>query len=160
MNDLKLTRFCGEELYPIVSASWNIYFDEDLGMNNLCLYISAGKGTNLHEDTKDLAAEPNWELNIISKDLDKANLKEGFRIEIPDGYENDLNGYITNLYYCEHEQTDDNIIEILAVDGSKLYIRVSGETTDVNYYDGSKPLNKLFAETWFEYNEETMRSMQ
>lgn len=158
---LTLKRFCGEEHhYPIKQASWSIYYDEDLEMNNLCLLIEADYGTVLSEDTESLAAQPNWELNFIDKKLSKEAIKAGFRAEIPDGYEDDLNGYITNFYYCEHEQTDDNIIEILAVDNNRLLIRLQGETTDVNFYDGSKPLNKIFAETWFEYNEATQRSME
>jgi hypothetical protein len=83
--------------------------------------------------------------------LDNSDLRIGFKAEIPNGYDKEIDDTITNFYYCEHQQTDNNLIEILKTDGEKLYVRITGETMDVNYYDGSKPNNKIIVETWFEY---------
>lgn len=157
---LKLNRFCGQELHPVTKAIWNIYYDEDLNMQNLCIYLDADYGTVLNEDTKDLAAHPNWELNYLAKDMTKESLCSGFKFIIPEGYNEDNGGWITNFYYCEHEGTDNNTIEILDRKEGKLLIRLTGETIDVNYYDGSKPNTKLFVETWFSYDESAMRSME
>ena len=157
---LKLSRFCGEELHPVINTTWSLYYDEDLDMNNLCIHLQADEGTILNEDTKYLNATPNWELNYLAPNLNKDDLKVGFNVEIPEGYNEDHGGWITNFYYCEHEGTDNNTIEILESDGDKLLIRLTGETIDVNFYDGSKPTTKLFVETWFTYNESTMRSME
>ncbi len=52
--ELVLDRFCGREVHPIKSATWNLYVDPDLEMPNLCLSIEAGEGTVLSEDTKEL----------------------------------------------------------------------------------------------------------
>lgn len=78
---------------------------------------------------------------------------------VPKGYDETLGGYVTNFYYCSHEGSDSNQVEILAVEDDRLLIRLRGETMDVNYYDGSKPATVISAETWFFHNAETMRSM-
>jgi hypothetical protein len=148
-DSLKLIRFCGEEYYPIVKAVWFIVEGEEF--DKLCFEIDAARGVVLSDDTKELKAKPNWELTYISKTLNKNDLKNGFKAEIPDSYDENIDDFVTNFYYCEHQETDNNLIEILKTNGEKIYARITGETTDVNYYDGSKPKNKIIVETWFEY---------
>ena len=48
---IKLTRFRGEELYPITEAKWKLYENDD-GPRQLWLEIHAIHGTQLHEDTQ------------------------------------------------------------------------------------------------------------
>jgi hypothetical protein len=145
---MKLSRFCGEELYPIVEAKWYIHKDED--GNELWLEIYADYGTVLSEDTESLSAEPHWELTYCAENLSEKDLTAGFKIEIPDGDE-DVTNNVSNFYYCEYEPTRNNTIEILDVNENKLLLRITGEVTDINYYDGSKPDNKITVETWFDY---------
>jgi hypothetical protein len=147
---LKLTRFCGEEFYPINKATWKIYEDKNGNMNELWLEVRADFGIVLHEDTKYLKAKPHWELTIRAENLNIDDLATDFRAEIPCGYDEDSDDSLANFYYCEHEPSDNNVIEILATEENRLLIRVTGETTDVNFYDGSKPKNKIFVETWFD----------
>jgi hypothetical protein len=147
-SELKLSRFCGEELYPITAATWEVFEDDDEPCE-LWLEIEAGRGTQLHDDTNDLDAEPHWELTFVSDSLRPDSLVAGFTAEIPLGEEGEGDDSTALLYYCEHEPTDKNSIEVLAVDGDRLLLRVTGETMDVNFYDGSKPNTKLFVETWF-----------
>ncbi len=147
---LKLTRFCGEELYPINKATWKLFKDEEENMHELWLEIEADYGIILSEDTKSLNAEPSWELTYRRENLVANDLTVGFRAEIPNGYDDNIDDTVTNFYYCEHEPSDNNVIEILATEGNRLLIRVVGEITDVNYYDGSKPKNKIFVKTWFD----------
>jgi len=148
---LKLTRFCGEEFYPIKKAIWQIFEDVESNINELWLNIETDFGTVLHEDTKELEAQPHWELLFRAENLNVNDLTTGFRAEIPCGYSEDFfNGSLASFYYCEHEPSDNNVIEILATEGTRLLIRIMGEITDVNYYDGSKPKNKILIEAWFE----------
>jgi len=119
-------------------------------MNELWLEIEADCGIILSEDTKSLGAEPSWELTYRHENLAINDLIMGFRAEIPNGYDDEIDDSVTNFYYCEHEPSDSNVIEILVTEGNRLLIRVIGEITDVNYYDGSKPKNKVFVETWFD----------
>ena len=145
---LKLTRFCGEEIFPIVEAVWYIN-EEENELNSLWLEIHAGIGTTC-EDTNDEEVEPVWQLTYNAENLNEKDLQAGYKIEIPDGDE-DVSDNVTNFYYFEHEPTHNNTIEILGRKDKKLLIRIVGEVTDVNYYDGSKPDNKISVETWFEY---------
>ena len=156
---LLLDRFCGREVYPILRATWNLYRDTQLDQPTLCIQVSAGPGTTLSEDTVSLGAEPTWEINVVSPALMQWSVREGATFSVPLGYDEEQGGFVTNLYYCSHEQTDNNTVEIIAVEGSRLRVRLSGDTIDVNYYDGSKPATRLSAEVWCEHDAETMRSM-
>jgi hypothetical protein len=156
---LILDRFCGRETYPVKKATWNLYLDDELGLMNLCLWVEAGQGSILHEDTKDLHAEPSWEVNLLTAELVAAPLVVGSTFIVPYGYEEAHGGYVTNFYYCEHESTESNMIEVLAAEEERLLLRLTGETVDVNFYDGSKPPTKLSVETWFLRDTRMMRSM-
>ena len=158
--DLILDRFCGREKHPVAKATWNLYPNEKLGMMNLCLLVEAGRGTLLHDDTEALDAEPWWEVDVLETHLSASSLVPGAKFSVPSGFDETRGGYITNFYYCEHESTDNNAVEILAVEDTRLLIRITGETIDVNFYDGSKSPTKLFIETWFNRDPGTMRSMQ
>jgi hypothetical protein len=157
--ELILERFCGRETYPLLKGTWSIFHDEELDTPTLCIQIHAGSGTSLHDDTQSLRAEPWWEINVLSKALDPRGLKPGDRFFIPRGYDEAQGGYITNFYYWSHEQTDDNVIELLAVEGSKILVSMTGKTIDVNFYDGSKPPTTLRVEAWLTHDEGTRRSM-
>lgn len=150
IDNLKLTRFCVEELYPIKTATWHFYENEAEETNEIWLKIETDFGIQLSDDTKELAATPHWELTIREKNLALNDLKIGFKAEIKDGYDDDLDETLTNFYYCEHEQTDNNKIEILDKKDTKILFKITGEVPDVNYYDGSKPKNQIYVETWFD----------
>lgn len=147
---LKLIRFCGEELYPIEKATWHYYKNDNLNRNELWLEIQTDHGHQLSEDTKTLNAKPHWELTVRLENLTQSDLKAGFKAQIKNGYDENIHYCTTNFYYCEHEQTDDNHIEIIKDQGDRLLFKVTGKVTDVNYYDGSKPKNKILVETWFD----------
>ena len=57
LGTLTIKRFCGEEYYPLDSASWSIWDGRVF-----CVEMNFGEGTGLHEDTAYLAQEPLWEL--------------------------------------------------------------------------------------------------
>jgi hypothetical protein len=73
-SELKLSRFCGDELYPITTATWEVFEDGDEPCE-LWLEIEAGRGTQLHDDTSELDAEPHWELTFVSDSLRPDNPK-------------------------------------------------------------------------------------
>lgn len=156
---LVLQRFCGRETYPVVRGTWNIFHDEGLDVPTLCIQLNAGPGVELQEDTKDLRAEPAWEINYVSSTLKESSVEPGAKFSVPLGYDEALGGYVSNFYYCSHEATDENLIEILAVEGSTLLVRLSGRTTDVNFYDGSRPPTRLSVEVRLTRDANTQRSM-
>jgi hypothetical protein len=162
MNDealLVLDRFCGRETHPITEGRWNLYHDDELDLPTLCIRLRAGPGRGLHEDTQTLHAQPHWELNVVQAGLVPATLQAGATFTIPDGCDDDQGGYVTNFYYCSHESSEANRIEILARHGDTLRVRLRGETVDVNYYDGSRPPTVLSAELDLTHDPQTRRSM-
>lgn len=146
-NILYLTRFCGVEQYPVKTATWYIIegdgTEDDPDM--LCLEVTFNIGTVLHEDTGKLKAEPSWEINFYSVEIPVSLLRPGFCLEQPNHHK-DEDG---NLYYTEHQPTTDNRMEIVKIDGTRLKIRLTGITEDVNYYDASKPKNTMKLVAWF-----------
>ncbi len=156
---LILDRFCGRETHPIVSGTWSIFHDDAIEMPTLCIQIRAGAGIDLHEDTKKLGAEPSWEINVVSADMKDSALQPGARFAVPKGYDEQQGGFVTNFYYWAHEATEENVIEILARNGKSLQVRLSGQTIDINYHDGSKPPTHISVEMELKYDPATMRSM-
>jgi hypothetical protein len=156
---LVLERFNGIEIYPVELAEWNLYKDKENGRMNLWIALSAGGAIKQQKDTEPLHAEPNWELNLVEQSLPEKLIKPGFTAVIPESYDESRDGWITNFYYCEHEGTDKNTIEVVEVDGNRVRFRLFGETIDVNYYDGSKPATKLSADVWFDRNQDGGRTM-
>lgn len=57
--------------------------------------------------------------------------------------------YVTRIYYCEHQEMDDNLIEVLERDGKRFRVRITGTCADVNFYDGSKPRTSVTIDAWF-----------
>jgi hypothetical protein len=156
---LVLERFCGRETYPVATGTWSIFHDDAIEMPTLCIRIRAGAGIELQEDTRKLNAEPSWEINVVSAQMSDSTLKSGARFSVPKGYDEELGGFVTNFYYWAHEATEQNVIEILARKGETLHVRLSGQTVDVNYHDGSKPPTRISLEMELEHDPATIRSM-
>lgn len=156
---LILDRFCGRETHPIVKGTWSIFHDDAIETPTLCIQICAGEGIELHEDTQELKVEPYWEINVVCADMQDSALQAGARFSVPKGYDEEQGGFVTNFYYCQHEPTEQNVVEILARKGERLHVRLSGERVDVNYYDGSKPPTRICVEMELEHDPATMRSM-
>ncbi|MDU1906273.1 MAG: hypothetical protein E6772_16005 [Dysgonomonas sp.] len=143
---LKLSRFCGEELFRIKVATWDILTSEST-LPTLSLEIHADEIISQCDDTREFPVKPRWEIMCDIPGLEDSHLQKGFSIEVPEE-DNEHNDNI--LYYYEHGVTFNQKVEILDRQDDKLLIKVSGETQDVNFYDGSKPNTKLEAELWFE----------
>lgn len=133
---LILKRFCGDEIYPLANANWCISGGE------LKIDMRFSRGTQLHEDTKYLAEEPSWWI-YFSNITDDSILKKGLVLENSNESEDDA-----FLYYCEHNPTYHNRLEILDRINDQLLIRLSAVCCDVNYYDGSKGTNKMEITAW------------
>lgn len=156
---MSLKRFSGHEFYPIAKAEWNLYQHPENGTSVLWIKLAADFAVSQQEDTLPLNGQPIWEINLIENNLIKTDLIPGFRREIPAGYVESKDAIrLTNFYYCSHEDSNDNVIEITAADGDNLKIRLNGTTTDVNFYDDSKSDTSLTVETWFCHNPSGRKS--
>jgi hypothetical protein len=155
---LIIKRFNGLQSYSIKRAEWNLYHDAENGMN-LWISISTDKSIKQQQDTRILHAQPNWELNLVDISLSEESIIPGFTATISESFDESKGGWISNFYYCEHEGSDRNTIEVIEVDGDRVRFRLFGETVDINYYDGSKPTAKLTTDIWFDRNRDGARSM-
>lgn len=151
LGTLTLDRFNGLEQFSIVKATifdWekdgNIYLNFDIETGD--------KPLKSLPDTEEFHAQPNAEFTILFKELDWNKLV-GCRFKIPSSYNEEIEDYVTRLYYYEHDDVEDNLIEIIKQDGEKYFVKISGTCTDVNFYDGSKPDTKVLIEAWFEKNK-------
>lgn len=143
-----LHRFNGDEVYGFERAV--IFAGEHGGKVTLWLEVeSAAEGAQRCADTESMGMAPNAETGIQFQQLDASRLV-GSEFFVS-GEEDDESQSI--LYYCEHEPLLNNRITILAQQGDRFRIRWTGETQDVNYYDGSKPLTKVEIEGEFKFKE-------
>lgn len=134
---LIVKRFCGEEFYPLESSKWYMI------RNTLWIDLAFGQGEQLHEDTEYLAQEPTWEISF--KVDNEEMIKQGLVLDNPNEvYEDAI------FYYCEHNPTFKNRLEILERNDDKLLIKLSGECCDINYYDGSKGNDTLEMTAWID----------
>ncbi len=144
---LNLKRFCGEEKYPVECAEWSILEGDGTWDDpyDFCLEMTFGAGDELHEDTKVLEAKPFWKISFPALTLNKKDFQTGFVINM-DNEDEDADAL---FYYCEHQPTIENKVKVLDVKGNNLLLQVTAKTMDVNFYDGSKPMNELKVIAWF-----------
>ena len=144
---LTFNRFNGQEQFTISEAVILLY-DND-GFSTLSFEIETDeKPLKTLPDTESLRARPNAEFTVRVTDFSWENLV-GKCFEIPQGYDDETEEYLTCLYYCEHEATDNNVIKILGREADRFRVKIEATCIDVNYYDGSKPLTKVEIDAWF-----------
>lgn len=158
-DELHMMRFKGLEIYQIESAKWSLYPDDDSTAINLCVRVKCSKALKQFEDTKYVGGIPHWELNLVDPALVDSSLVAGYLASIPASHD-EKRGWLTNFYFSSHEGSEQNTIEVLAREGDRLLLRVTGEIIDVNHYDDSKPRSKVTVVTWFLRDAATKRSMQ
>ena len=144
---LYMDRFNGLEEYEINYAIWNFYTEDNCG--NLHLQLRS----EYKRDEDDLYPRTlTWEINFVksSSNFSELQLVKGFEtnVLITDSKNAD-SYYNTNFYYYEHQSSEDNYIQILDVQSDKILAKITGDVTDLNFYDGSKPRSKLTATVWF-----------
>ena len=152
-SDFAIARFNGTERYSVAEATWNTY--EEDGVAFATFLVRTGAATATLEDSLILNAQPFWELTAIGA---PSVLQPGTVLEIPAGVDEQSDEYVVDFYYVEHEVSDENRIEILAVDGDTLRARITGTAVDPNFYDGSKPRAKLEVTTTFRRDPKLERS--
>jgi hypothetical protein len=144
---LTLHRFNGDEAFAVSAATALAMPEGDQVALNLAIETDERPLMTL-PDTEDLGAQPDAEVTIR---LPKAELPTlvGRRFSVPHSFDQQIDDRVSRFYYCEHGDLDDNVIEFLERKGEQLRVRWTGTTTDVNYYDGSKPPTRMVVEAWF-----------
>ena len=142
-----LHRFNGDEEFALEQASIGITHDRSGDWLRLTA-ITNGTIIKSLPDTEGLHGRPKASISVNISRVDPTNLV-GLRLSVPISYDDLIGDDRANFYYLEHESLDENEIEILAVKENKYLVKWSGQTLDVNYYDGSKPMTHVEIEGWF-----------
>ncbi|MCI0699893.1 MAG: hypothetical protein L0241_02245 [Planctomycetia bacterium] len=135
-----LHRFCGDEAF-VISEAKMFAFRKD---KDLQLWFEAntdGECVQQLEDTSELYAKPKADVRIHLKQFDPEQLV-GQKFKVT-GYDKDTRDPLGMIYYVEHDELMENVVEVLGREGNVFEVRWTGITTDVNYYDGSKPKTQI-----------------
>lgn len=144
-----LHRFNGNEIYAVKSARIEA-FEED-GTIDLFLFVNTkAKPLQTLADTEELKQRPNAEVYITLKVLNLSKFV-GRRFSVPASWSEEKADHVSCIYYCEHNDLNQNVVRILEQQGNKFLIHWTGKTTDVNHYDGSKPETKVEIKAWFTF---------
>jgi len=146
-----LHRFNGDEEYEVQRAAILAVRDEDgfrlwfeAETDRVCL-----KGL---PDTASLRGSPKAEVAVGLNEIEPTRLP-GKTFSVPAAYDEEIDDHVASIYYVEHEDLDDNEIVVLARDGDVFQVRWTGTTTDVNYYDGSKPRTRVEIVAAFKFKD-------
>ena len=142
-----LHRFNGVEQFIISSAPALVVPDGDTVRLHLEIEADLPPLASL-PDTAPLAAQPGTEVAIQRPAADLGSLA-GRRYSVPRSWDGEREDSVSRFYYCEHEAIDDNVIEFTERRGNWVHARWTGITTDVNWYDGSKPATRVEVVAWF-----------
>ena len=146
---MTLHRFNGDEIYSVESATIQYYKDED-GLFAVTFRANAGTvALQTLPDTASMRKKPFAEVTLHIPKLPALAFRVGSTFTVPKGFDDSTREQHTDFYYCEHGTIDENEITIVERDGLRVRARITGTTTDVNYYDGSKPRTKVVVEADF-----------
>jgi hypothetical protein len=146
-----LHRFNGDEVYRIHSAAMLTHPIED----GVMLWFQVQAETPALQtlpDTEVLKARPNAEVGIALPSVDLTQLA-GHSFSVPSAYDNEMEDYVASIYYCEHEDLNENEVVVLERRGSAFRVYWTASTTDVNYYDGSKARTRVEIDGWFRFTD-------
>lgn len=146
-----LHRFNGDEEYVVQRATILAVHDED----GFRLWFEAetdGVCLKSLPDTETLHRHPKAEVAVGLEKIEPTRLV-GKKFSVPAAYDEDIGDVVALIYYVEHENLEDNEIEIVARNGDSFQVRWIGTTTDVNYYDGSKPRTRVEIVAGFEFKD-------
>lgn len=94
----------------------------------------------------------NAEVSLFVDDFDLETLV-GQHYEVPCAYDEKLDDYVAHIYYHDHQDFNNIVLEILARDNNSFNVRWTGTTRDVDCYDGSQPETSVVIEAWFAYEK-------
>ncbi|WP_256762159.1 hypothetical protein [Cohnella sp. WQ 127256] len=154
MGTMTLKRFNGTEKFKLSESRAYVVRSDDETIMMWFETETDPQAIMSVEDTAVFEMNPNAEVTVY---LDKLVLKEfGTRLfELSQGYNEKSRALDASLYYFEHEAVDENIIKIVYKGNGIFFLQWSGTTTDISYYDNSKPKTILEIEGEFSLEEYT-----
>jgi hypothetical protein len=150
-GQLVLHRFNGDEIYHLRLARMQL--DSVEGRNLLTFTVFAQEeAVQTCPDTAPHPTTPNCEATFLLDDFNEAELV-GRQFLLPMGYDEILGNYPATFYYYDHQDLNNNVIEVLHQDSDGFYVRWTATTEDVNFYDGSKPDTRIEIEGLFTFED-------
>jgi len=149
INQLKLSRFNGEELFEIIET--DLYFSYEYAHLNL----EFRTGKCISPPLEDTNTNGGLSGSFWLYDLEISNVEEleGQSFYIEDGYKNEHYDTCSLFYYWEHEPVSKNTIEFVECNNDFVQVKITAYTCDVNWHDGSKPETKIELLANFDYPE-------
>jgi hypothetical protein len=137
----------GKEVFRLRRAFCRI-IPED-GEVELFFYAEAAEpAETAPDDIFDPARRPNAEVSIFT-DAAKAGSLVGQRFSVPKSYDEDREDHVSCVCYYEHEDLNENVLEILGKQGNLLHVRWTGLTQTLDY-DTEEPDVRVDIEGLFE----------
>lgn len=136
-DELLLRRANGLESFPIKSALYRVWRDQEANVTRVVFSLTTKKATATLDDTRERHARPTWELAWSGKKEPEKVLYPRARLTLPSGYDDATDTYLTMFLYAGHGTTEKNVIEILEVGDKTVRARLRGAPTDANAYEGS-----------------------
>ncbi len=147
IGTLTLHRFNGDEIWNLTKGGFSVIDWDDEAI----ITVWAGSNGELIspplEDTYD-STHPTLELQMAIPYTATDKLVDSkFEFTLTERPEDD-DVYFSNFYYYGHEFTHHNSIAVIEQKDNFYHIIASATTTDVNFYDGSKPDNLIVIDCW------------
>jgi hypothetical protein len=147
-----LQRFNGDEIYRVATAVLWAHAKASGGLMLWCEVTTEPQALQTLPDTAEMEMHPYAELGVALPNLDVTQLA-GTHFQVPSAYDAQAQERVATLYYCEHQDLDDNELRILARDGERFQIHWTATTGDVNHYDGSQPRTRVEITSWCKFQE-------
>lgn len=140
MGKFILNRFNGQEIYDFHNGTIAAVHNG----NEFNLHFSVSCEGKLDNEMFEIC--PSAELSTKITDLNALNRCQ---LEVSESYDEDLGDYVTSIYYYEHQDLDNNYINLQLIEENVFKVHWTGTTMDVSYYDGSKPDTEIIIEGAF-----------
>ncbi len=143
-----LHRFNGDEVFAVSEAKMRYFVGES------CVTLDFEVDTEEEPlrvtppDMEGIGDHPNVEWQTCVPTFDPEDFV-GKSLQIPKGYDDDREEYVSIIYYYEHQKVDNSQINVIARDADAYRVQITGTTEDLNYYDGSKPPTKIVVDANF-----------
>ena len=139
---LIVERHVGRIRYPIKVDRWNLHAEQE-DETILCLDIETDVpirelGETPRAEYRNDDDRPSWFVKLIRHGLRMAYLTPGTVSLLPKGYDESRRDNKNTIYFNPvNQETDENIISILAVEGDRLRIRMEVLTLYETFHGGS-----------------------
>ena len=142
MGMFTLHRFNGIEQFTIAEAKVYVVENDDKSIMLWLEMETDEQPLRSVPDTADCGMNPSGEITIYLDHLQLGTFGER-TFPIPNGYDEKSRSLIAGLYYFEHQEVNDNTLHLAYKGNGVFQARWTGVTTDIAYYDGSKPDTKI-----------------